>query len=335
MESEAYLQWKADQLGEVFKRDNIHFLPSEVERYWLMCANDEDFSENEEEDSFLHRALEAVCKDRMFTLEALAAEENAVAELASDLVIAPQAPLEPVLVQEGQSTLNSIETQIVEAAKNTGLHNGYSVLKEKYDFSDDFSDIRPKDGQIPIPKDFGALIGMGNDMEQRGVWLVGCAVQSLLALGYDNAITQLSEELGLNPSTIYARARVYSRVPKEKRHLGYTLLSEICLPRYDDNEEKQAAIVSELIEEAERGDWSCLDARSHAKAKKLGTPEAGGGSAKKTYRYLVIKPNQEPLYSVTEPVWEVGNVIIDLKTQSHYKDEDGRLTWTKLGIVEQ
>jgi len=102
------------------------------------------------------------------------------------------------------------EQSILEAAVNTGMHNGYTALAEKYDFAN-LTQFVPKAGVIPCPEDYAAAIGLGVDMSSKGMWIAGEGIRHLYALGFENVVTQIAASLKLSYSHVSGWHRAAQR----------------------------------------------------------------------------------------------------------------------------
>lgn len=222
--------------------------------YSLMraCETDEDLDDEAPKEWF--DVVERICMDVDRTKD-LAAGKTTIKEINLSIVSAKD--------------MNAQEVSIVQAAKDTGLANGYSDLSSRLDFGADMNQCKPKVGAIVSPADFGAAIGMGFDMASKGMWIAGDAIAQLLAMGHENAVTQIAADLKLAYSTVSNYYRTALAVPSHQRALlPPSVAQEIVTAKYSEdkkeNEEKRKALLSEAIAEK----WNCSEARSHVKAAK-------------------------------------------------------------------
>lgn len=187
---------------------------------------------------------------------------------------APETPVEAPLTMEVLPATPCTETLILEAARTAKLEsNGYSRLKEVFQFSDDMSSVVTKEDALVTPQDWGALLGFATDLGKKSCYLIGSAVNALEAQGYENVVVQFVSETGANYTTISNYARTCQRVPVEKRVGLYpSVVQEIATKRYDKDEAKNTEIILAMVDEARENKWSCEEARSHANAK-LGKPD--------------------------------------------------------------
>ena len=160
------------------------------------------------------------------------------------------------------------EQSILAAAVNTGMHNGYSALSERYEFND-LTQFVPRAGVIPCPEDYAAAIGMGVDMSSKGMWLAGEGIRHLYALGYENVVTQIAANLKLSYSHVSAWHRAAQRIPvKYRSELSPTVAVEIACSKYSDDERENNKKVIDLVEKACKEGWTALEARSHVRMEQ-------------------------------------------------------------------
>jgi hypothetical protein len=166
------------------------------------------------------------------------------------------------------------EQSILEAAINTGMHNGYTALAEKYDFAN-LTQFVPKAGVIPCPEDYAAAIGLGVDMSSKGMWIAGEGIRHLYALGFENVVTQIAASLKLSYSHVSGWHRAAQRVPlKYRSEISPTVAVEIACSKYSDDEATNNKKVIELVEQACKEGWTALEARSHVRMEQGKEPLA-------------------------------------------------------------
>ena len=166
------------------------------------------------------------------------------------------------------------EQSILEAAVNTGMHNGYTALAEKYDFAN-LTQFVPKAGVVPCPEDYAAAIGLGVDMSSKGMWIAGEGIRHLYALGYENVVTQIAASLKLSYSHVSGWHRAAQRVPlKYRSEISPTVAVEIACSKYSDDEATNNKKVIELVEKACKEGWTALEARSHVRMEQGKEPLA-------------------------------------------------------------
>lgn len=166
------------------------------------------------------------------------------------------------------------EQSILEAAVNTGMHNGYTALAEKYDFAN-LTQFVPKAGVVPCPEDYAAAIGLGVDMSSKGMWIAGEGIRHLYALGFENVVTQIAASLKLSYSHVSGWHRAAQRVPlKYRAEISPTVAVEIACSKYSDDEATNNKKVIELVEQACKEGWTALEARSHVRMEQGKEPLA-------------------------------------------------------------
>lgn len=166
------------------------------------------------------------------------------------------------------------EQSILEAAVNTGMHNGYTALAEKYDFAN-LTQFTPKAGVVPCPEDYAAAIGLGVDMSSKGMWIAGEGIRHLYALGFENIVTQIAASLKLSYSHVSGWHRAAQRVPlKYRSEISPTVAVEIACSKYSDDEATNNRKVIELVEQACKEGWTALEARSHVRMEQGKEPLA-------------------------------------------------------------
>ncbi len=166
------------------------------------------------------------------------------------------------------------EQSILEAAVNTGMHNGYTALAEKYEFAN-LTQFTPKAGVIPCPEDYAAAIGLGVDMSSKGMWIAGEGIRHLYALGLENVVTQIAASLKLSYSHVSSWHRAAQRVPlKYRSEISPTVAVEIACSKYSDDEETNNKKVIELVQKACKEGWDSLEARSHVRMEQGKEPLA-------------------------------------------------------------
>jgi hypothetical protein len=142
--------------------------------------------------------------------------------------------------------------------------------------------VRVREGAIVTPQDWGSLLGLSVDLGRKAAYLMGAAVNALMVSGHENSVVQFAAEVGADPTTLYNHAKVCRLVPAEKRLGLYpSVVQEIATRRYDEDEDKNAAIVLELVDQARENNWTCQEARSHSLAKKKGEEPEDKGPTKK------------------------------------------------------
>jgi len=135
------------------------------------------------------------------------------------------------------------EQSILEAAVNTGMHNGYTALAEKYDFAN-LTQFVPK-------------------------WIAGEGIRHLYALGFENVVTQIAASLKLSYSHVSGWHRAAQRVPlKYRAEISPTVAVEIACSKYSDDEAINNKKVIELVEQACKEGWTALEARSHVRMEQ-------------------------------------------------------------------
>lgn len=179
----------------------------------------------------------------------------------------PETPKEARLTVHEPKSLDSQELEIVEAARNARLDNGaYSQLRKVFDFAEDMSSVRVKQGAIVTPTDWSKLLGVGFDLGRRSVWLMAEAINHLMVLGKENSLIQIADDFGFSYSYASNLARVAQRVPAHKR-LGMipTVVVEIASRNYSEDPHKNAQTIDSLLEQAKTEGWNCSVARSHTR----------------------------------------------------------------------
>lgn len=207
------------------------------------------------------------------------AEETIHQHTHSEPETAPVAAITPEVLPPTAPT----ETLILEAARAARLEGGsYSKLREVFDFSEEMTVVRVREGVIVTPQDWGSLLGLSVDLGKKSCYLMGAAVNALMVSGHENSVIQYAGEIGLDHTTLYNMARVCRLVPTEKRLGLYpSVVQEIAVRRYDEDDEKNTAIVLELVDQARENKWTCQEARSHSLAKKHGEEPTDKGPTKK------------------------------------------------------
>lgn len=188
----------------------------------------------------------------------------------------------PLSVEEKPDT-PSTEMLVVEAAREARLEGGtYNQLREVFEFSDDMTHVRTKDGAIVSPQDWGALLGFSIDLGKKSIYLMGTAANALMVSGHENAVVQLCGAFGLHHTSLYNAAKMCRLVPVEKRVGLYpSVVQEIAVRRYDKDEGKNQEIVLKMVEQAREHNWTCEEARSHANAKLGKEPKSKDEPSKK------------------------------------------------------
>lgn len=252
----------AEEFSKKYADQGFIYLPGNIQKMVDVCRNGTDLPEDSPKEDY--EIIEAICG----LLEQSKQWESAHAT--------PETPVEPCLVEEeGEITLIAEPTPttnelVWRAATETRLDNGgYTKLTEVFTFDETFTHIRLKEGAIETPEHAGMLMGLGNDLGRKGVWLCIQGAQRLLACGLSDAMEQACASLKLSPQSIYnyCGSLPYA-TPEVRKELHPTVLVEICRARYSKDEKENDQKKKELVERAITHGWNCSEARSHVRMEK-------------------------------------------------------------------
>lgn len=349
---------KSREFNITYKGKGVTFSAELVEKLALVCLSDEDL--NEDDPPVLWDAMEAICIALEQSKEYQHQSNNHMTDTTTDALnetTMPQPDLavadeqaEPLTLQaqEYVATLeaqekeqlekrnpkeaNSQELAIVQAAHAVGvtvsLEEARADLATKFDLGAGSNMLRPL-GTIPItPMDLGKAMVWAAKVEQAGSWVYADAVNMLMQLGFEHVTNQIAAMLGKANSTLYNYARTARKIPQELRDesIPLTVYSELVNRRYDENEEKNTEIITELANQAVKEKWSCGDARSFADLAQGKQPK----TKKEKYRYIVTLPGLPPYLTHTQPGYSEGVQVVDIVAQEYLRDVDNKIEFVPL-----
>jgi hypothetical protein len=152
---------------------------------------------------------------------------------------------------------------IVDAAMDSRLDNSFTKLKEVFSFDSDFATVTILEGKQPSGEDWGRLMGLGNDLGKRSLWLLGEAVRGLINSGKEEAVHQISDAFGFSYSHASNWSRVVEHVkPEDRAGLLPSVAAEICCALYDKDPVKNQEVIDSAIKQVKEEKMNCLQARS-------------------------------------------------------------------------
>lgn len=222
------------------------------------------------------------------------------------LVVTEKRVLAPSLAQE------CTDENIVKAARETTVVNGFEELKDIFDFGSLHDELVPKKDAIVTPMDYAKAIGYGISMGEGGAKITARALRHLHVLGKEDAITQIAADRGLSYSTISALLRTELRVPLDhpcRKVLPMTVMQEICNARYSKDEKENEGVRLELLNEATKNRWDSDEARSATKMRRGHDAQISDGSSGPSKKALQarVEELEEALKGMMEEYLELAN----------------------------
>jgi hypothetical protein len=238
-----YCQFMADQSNKVYPKAEVPFTVPMIEELAEICQTDKELADDTPNHIF--QVLEEICCDI-----SVAMSNNE-----------PMKTLEIEPVKEN-------ELEIVAAAKRGGLET-ITTMSAVFDIGIDGTSITPKQGVTPSAADYANVLGIGVDMSNKGMWLVGEAVNALTKMGLENVLYQIAADIKMSYGSVSNWARVCQRIAPENRPgLPASVALEIATAKYVPDDAENQQIIDGLIEQAKEEKWSKQEARSHVKMAK-------------------------------------------------------------------
>jgi len=319
----------------------IKFTPEIIEKLAIICQSEDDLPDDSP--AVLWLVLEDICKllekskeyqSNTNMITETVEEAEPLSPQAQEYVATLEAQEKKQLAKREPQEANSQELAIVQAAHAVGvtvsLEEARADLATKFDLGAGSNMLRPL-GTVPItPMDIARGMVYGAKLEQSGSWIYADAVNMLMQLNFEDVTNQIAAMLGKANSTLYNYARTARKIPQELRDesIPLTVYSELVNRRYEEDEEKNNAVIAELAEQAVAEKWSCGDARSHADLKQGKQPKP----KKQQARYLVIFPGNVPIFTNSEPVWSQGIQAYDTKQHMRLFDDGKMISWVAVAV---
>lgn len=269
---EQFLIERADMYSEKYKHIPVGFTPECIRKMIQLCEDGADWEDQIEE-------WQAVASELCPLMEK---SRQIEASLANPPILSME-----VLPQ----TKELCELDILNAARETNLSNGWDRLKDRFDFGTNFDEL--KDLGPVSPADLAACMGYGASMSKAGVFVAAKAMLRLQALGFDGIVEQYAAERGLGYSTVSAWLRMEQRIPQgspARQLLDPTAIAEICNARYSKDEDENKRIREETLAEACEKKVDTNEARSLVSLKK---GENGGKQERGSLRERVKELEEE------------------------------------------
>lgn len=246
---EQFLMERADLYSERYKSIPVIFTPECIRKMIQLCEEGADWDDQIEE------------------WQQVASELCPLMEKSRQIEAALANP--PTLSMEVLPATNLQEIDILNAARETNLSNGWDRLKDRFDFGTNFDEL--KDRGPVSPADLAACMGYGASMSKAGVFVAAKAMLRLQALGFDTVVEQYAADRGLGYSTVSAWLRMEQRIPQgspARQLLDPTAIAEICNARYSKDEDENKRIREETLAEACQKKVDTNEARSLVSLKK-------------------------------------------------------------------
>lgn len=267
---EEYCKRKAEAANAKYHDREITYTPQMVAQLAQLCQTDQELDEDQNPQSTFE-LMEGVCIE----IEATHAYLREHKEL-------PKQPIDSVVELEVVQEQSS-EISVVDAAKDVNAHTLLD-LENKFDFGPG-TYVKVREGQTATPQDYAKILGVGYKMANRGIWMVGEAINYLRSIGMDNEVDQIGADLQMSRSALYNWGSTCLRLPPSLREgITPSTAIEICTARFSKDEAKNKEVIEGLIKQAREEKWNPSEARSFVLAKKeeLGRPRtsrAGRGDS--------------------------------------------------------
>lgn len=281
-ESLPLLEW-CEQQAERFTKEYSHvplfFTDRCILHFISACTGDAELRSGLTDDE--EKVAASICKLLARSREI---EEYAVAMTAEATVEREEmarAPVEIVAIPESEGQqeapvaqetritvlpvkeIGAEDRAIVDAAISSRLDNSFTRLNKVFRFDPDMASASPLDGITPTAEDYGRLMGLGNDLGKRSLWLLGEATRGLIRAGKEDAVHQISDAFGFSYSHVSNWSRVVEHVsPEDRVGLLPSVAAEICCYVYDEDPVKNQAVIDSAIKQVKEDKMNCLQARS-------------------------------------------------------------------------
>lgn len=254
----------AEEFTKKYSEEGFIYLPGNIQKMVDVCRSGDDLPEDSPKEDY--EIIEAICQLLEQSKQWEAAHTGPETPAGGPLTEEPAQECSVVVCEPTLST----EELIVQGAKEARLDNGaYQKLSEIFEFGDDMTSIRTREGAIETPEHAGMLLGLGANMGKCGLWLCIQGAQRLLVQGHSNAMEQVCADLKLSPQSIYNYVGcIPYATPEARRALPPTVLVELCRGRYAEDDAENERVKKELVQEAIQGKWDSSEARSHARMRK-------------------------------------------------------------------
>lgn len=279
----AFADQKAQEFSEKYKHIPVFFTPACIHKMLALCAKGEDWPEEVSEE--WESAMAEVCLIREKS-EAIRIRLETPIEAPLEIVMA-ESPLGPVI--------EATDENMVKAARETNMVNGYERLKAIFDFGKNHDELNPIPGSMATALDYSAVIGYGMSMGESGAKITARALRFLTVLGRDEIIPQIAADRGLSYSTISGLLRAEMRVPLDhpaRKTLAMTTIQEIVNARYSKDEKENEAMRMEVLDTATEKGMDSDEARSLVKMKKGRDQEITAGGVRKSTKERIAELEQ-------------------------------------------